>query len=359
MVVPSSTLKRCRYQLYFKLSIMVCVALGLSNTPVESHSENCIETETCSTHIPLNLFIREPYAEDQIAGPEVDIHIDVPSNFTVGPIDGFICVQLDKQKEICAENLPSNSSTLKAKLTDVSVGRHTISAWISKGASNIKISQHTVSFDTLAVTKPWWGPYRYKTENTTKSTEPQSRIKHNIEPEMTCSRDAVHAAADLEQIPHFLGPSPSRKVAESKKALVALFAGKNNFRKADEKIRQFGLEAFSFILFLYDFAELDIKAFPWLSKVPVVLVSGQMKWFYLKRFLSPKIVCHYKYIIIVDDDCDMTELDLKGFVDDMMKYQIHIGQPSHSQNSHQPMYAFMMNFIFFFIPNSVPNNFFM
>jgi hypothetical protein len=157
-----------------------------------------------------------------------------------------------------------------------------------------------------------------------------------------CSPDAAHASGDLELLPHFLGPAPSLSMARSKLGLVALFGGRRTLAQLDEKIAGFGMEHFSFIVFLYDGAEIAETRHPWAAHVPIVRVKRQMKWYYMKRFLAPSVVCPYAWIIVVDDDCNTAGLDAAEFIRDMEAHGVQIGQPSHAPGSFQPQYPFLM-----------------
>lgn len=62
-------------------------------------------------------------------------------------------------------------------------------------------------------------------------------------------------------------------------------------------------------------------------------VPGQMKWWYMKRFVTPQIAETYEYIYAVDEDSNPDEMDVPEFVETLRRHNISIGQPALSPNS--------------------------
>ena len=86
----------------------------------------------------------------------------------------------------------------------------------------------------------------------------------------------------------------------------------------------------------------DLAAhFPWADRVLSVRAVAQMKWWYVKRFLSPAVVAPYRYVIVVDDDCDVRGLDPPAFVRELERWRVRIGQPAHAAGSFQPQYPIL------------------
>eukprot|EP00941_MAST-03F_sp_MAST-3F-sp1_P006134 g6134.t1 len=289
--------------------------------------ERATASKSCKSHVcPLDhLHFVEPLQGDRIAGPDVDVHLAL-SNYEQGKT---VCVKLNDDDPTCVKKI--DSPTLEARLV-VSPGNHTLQAWVIR-KENEKEHFTEISFETLVVTKPWWGPYR-KPANF-KSLYIAAEEESGLE-------KSTNSVGDLELLPHYLGPFSSGALAQTKKALIALFAGVSSMQQADAKVRQFGFENFSFVLFLYDLTPFDFEAYPWGTRIPIIRASKQMKWYFLKRFFSPEITAYYEYVFVIDDDCDTTDFDPLGFVNDMKRYDVQIGQPSHIAGSHQPQYPFLI-----------------
>jgi hypothetical protein len=58
-----------------------------------------------------------------------------------------------------------------------------------------------------------------------------------------------------------------------------------------------------------------------------------MKWWYIKRFVTPAIVDAYEYIWIFDEDVVLDELDPAGYLDIVRKHNIHISQAAAHKDS--------------------------
>jgi hypothetical protein len=81
---------------------------------------------------------------------------------------------------------------------------------------------------------------------------------------------------------------------------MVIIAGESGKTYVDEMIKQFGVDKHRFMLFHYD--ESDWSKFPWYNKVISIRFPGQMKWWYVKRFVVPEVVAPYEYIGFWDED---------------------------------------------------------
>jgi len=132
-----------------------------------------------------------------------------------------------------------------------------------------------------------------------------------------------------------------------KKSLISLPVGKKSKNNVDKLINQvFGLKKFDFILFHFDNSEWN--EFDWYKKVTSIRVLGQMKWWYIKRFITKELADDYKYIFLIDDDSELisTNFEVEEYINILDKYHVHISQPSQNPfNSYHPVVAKQCNSI--------------
>merc|ERR1711894_592842 len=82
--------------------------------------------------------------------------------------------------------------------------------------------------------------------------------------------------------------------------LVVMFGGLSAQATVDRNVRVLPEKRFSLMLFIYDDSEWT--HFPWFKRCVSVRVQGQMKWWYVKRFLLPEVVTggDYDYVMVID-----------------------------------------------------------
>eukprot|EP00276_Gloeochaete_wittrockiana_P023722 CAMPEP_0184370240 /NCGR_PEP_ID=MMETSP1089-20130417/162709_1 /TAXON_ID=38269 ORGANISM="Gloeochaete wittrockiana, Strain SAG46.84" /NCGR_SAMPLE_ID=MMETSP1089 /ASSEMBLY_ACC=CAM_ASM_000445 /LENGTH=326 /DNA_ID=CAMNT_0026712813 /DNA_START=421 /DNA_END=1401 /DNA_ORIENTATION=- len=159
-------------------------------------------------------------------------------------------------------------------------------------------------------------------------------------------------ATNLEPLQGLTGPRDVSGYV--RKSLVAIPAGKKSQPHVDKIVQSFGLQNFSFILFHYDDSNWD--AFPWYKSVLSLRGPPQMKWWYMKRFLTPAIAMAYEYIFPWDDDTVLSdEFDPSGFVSLLREYDIQMAQPAlqgeqlvhafEHQGAHRDVGGRFVNFI--------------
>jgi len=82
------------------------------------------------------------------------------------------------------------------------------------------------------------------------------------------------------------------------------------------------------MLFAYD--DFDWSTQSWYSDERIILVRHlkQMKWWFLKRFVTPLTVEAYDYIWFSDDDAHFT-WNPNEYMDLLDKFQVELSQPAH------------------------------
>jgi hypothetical protein len=139
--------------------------------------------------------------------------------------------------------------------------------------------------------------------------------------------------------------------------LVTIPAGNAGKENVDKLVRKFGLENFQFILFHYDMS--DWSNVTWYKDVISIRfvhfatfaavrdfsgslipsfcrVTGRMKWWYMKRFITPQMAEMYEYVFAIDEDSDPETIDIPAFMNILRTHKIHIAQPAVTSGySHQ------------------------
>ncbi|KAJ3357472.1 hypothetical protein GGF32_001081 [Allomyces javanicus] len=135
----------------------------------------------------------------------------------------------------------------------------------------------------------------------------------------------VTAASPMPLVPP---PSPPRKMG-----LVAVPVGESAKARIDTLVRQFGLDKFAFMLFIWDHS--DWSEFPWFAHVTAIRVARQAKFWYAKRFIPPEVALHYDYIWLLDDDMVLDfEWDPANATAAMRQYNVHFAQPALTMGTH-------------------------
>ncbi|KNE64728.1 hypothetical protein AMAG_10078 [Allomyces macrogynus ATCC 38327] len=123
-------------------------------------------------------------------------------------------------------------------------------------------------------------------------------------------------------------PVPSRKLG-----LVAIPVGETAKFRIDTLVRQFGLEQFAFMLFIWD--QSDWSKFPWFANVTAIRVARQAKFWYAKRFIPPEVALHYDYIWLLDDDMVLDfEWSPVNATETMRRYNVHFAQSALTVGEH-------------------------
>ncbi|KNE64729.1 hypothetical protein AMAG_10079 [Allomyces macrogynus ATCC 38327] len=123
-------------------------------------------------------------------------------------------------------------------------------------------------------------------------------------------------------------PTPPRKMG-----LVAVPVGESAKARIDTLVRQFGLDRFAFMLFIWDHS--DWSEFSWFAQVTAIRVARQAKFWYAKRFIPPEVALHYDYIWLLDDDMVLDfEWDPANATAAMRQYNVHFAQPALTMGTH-------------------------
>jgi len=134
----------------------------------------------------------------------------------------------------------------------------------------------------------------------------------------------IRQSLPLEFFPNLVGPVP---VELTHKSLVAIPVGNRSKPLIEKLITKFGFQNFSYVLFIYDYS--DWSGFDWATKV--IWISGfrQVKFWYLKRFITPDVAMAYEFIWVIDDDVDIEHIDPQEFSHVLRMNNVQIAQPAH------------------------------
>lgn len=141
-------------------------------------------------------------------------------------------------------------------------------------------------------------------------------------------------ALDFEPVQGGFGRAgdPGREPGNGRRSLVATFVGGAARERVARALASFPPERFSLMVFVYDDSEWGGE--PWAHRATIVHVRGQMKWWYVKRFLHPELVAGYEYLLLLDDDVALApSFDADGFVGVLREHAVGLGQPAHAPGS--------------------------
>lgn len=133
--------------------------------------------------------------------------------------------------------------------------------------------------------------------------------------------------------PDMFGPRPKPLVPKHK-VLFVMPVGTGGQGNIDTIIRQLGTTKFTYILLHYD--DTDWSQYSWNHDVIHITMHRQMKWWYLKRFITPLVTDFYEYIYVMDEDCILPDTwDNENFLDIARRNDLDIFQPSHNNSLHK------------------------
>ena len=205
--------------------------------------------------------------------------------------------------------------------------------------------------DSLATSSLWWKTYLSRT----------AAVRHDgASGALADGVDVVTAPPMLLRgLPNLLGPVPAEVAAGSGapagapppavaaapkplRVLVATFAGsrtkafvaRNIGRMLSDGARCDAIgRCVDVDVLLCTYDDTDWSTEPWASSTRVVTVraSGQMKWWFVKRFMAPAVVAGYEYVTLLDDDVSLpaSMFSLPVFLHTLRRHGVAIGQPSH------------------------------
>ena len=132
---------------------------------------------------------------------------------------------------------------------------------------------------------------------------------------------------DLERIsPRITGP---RTQIPHQRALLTIPIGKKSVDIVNGTIYSF-LDggAGRVMLFAYDSFDWSSQTWYWDERIILVRHLKQMKWWFIKRFVTPITVEAYDYLWFSDDDAAFS-WNPNDFMDILDKFKVELAQPSH------------------------------
>lgn len=174
-----------------------------------------------------------------------------------------------------------------------------------------------VTYETRAIKKnPWWTSFEDPSLhlNMGKAERCSQEVPAEVSP-------ALETSSRYEGLPHLLGPNIGPK--EARKSLFVIFAGKKLQENVDAIVNKFPLEQFHLLLFVYDDSQW-VGRFDWAvhPSVTILYKHKQMKWWYMKHWVTPQVASSYDFILVIDEDCDVTLFDPVVFVGSMRKHRV-------------------------------------
>jgi len=146
--------------------------------------------------------------------------------------------------------------------------------------------------------------------------------------EVTSSEDLI---LDLDDFPALVGPRMTP--VNTSISLVVICIGKSDKERVDELTKYFPLDSFTYLLFHYDNSTWD--EFSWYNSrnVVAIRVLHKMKYWYLKRFLTPNMAKAFSHIIILDADVYFVPpFDPHHYIRVAEAFNLVLSQPAHARD---------------------------
>lgn len=89
---------------------------------------------------------------------------------------------------------------------------------------------------------------------------------------------------------------------------------------------------------IFHFDDADFTIYEWHDQATHVHHKGQMKWWFVKRFLTPQMVQGYEFLFLWDDDLDVEDLQPLEYLRIARNHQLHLSSPSFSSQSFDSTY---------------------
>jgi hypothetical protein len=148
----------------------------------------------------------------------------------------------------------------------------------------------------------------------------------------------------------FLGPQLHQRFPEGARVLVAIVGGEAGAEHVNRTLHTMwtglkDLTGLDIVLFSYDSTrwecvaspDCNIRSHSWFQDTTVISRPDHMKWWFIKRFLTPALAASggYSWILVLDED---VELDPESFsplrfLASLSRSNALIGQPSHTNDS--------------------------
>jgi hypothetical protein len=84
------------------------------------------------------------------------------------------------------------------------------------------------------------------------------------------------------------------------RALIVIICGESGKTHVPALVEKFGVLQYRFMLMHYDSS--DWSGYPWYNDVISIRFPKQMKWWYVKRFVTPEMMDSYDYLGVFDED---------------------------------------------------------
>ncbi len=128
----------------------------------------------------------------------------------------------------------------------------------------------------------------------------------------------------------FLGRREKNLLLEKKcKVLYASPVGRFGKEYLAKTISSFGTDGVDYLIFAYDDTEFPEPIF---KSCTFIRESG-LKWQFAKKYLTEAFCQAYDFIMIWDDDIDVSGFSLKNYLSIIRRNQLQLSQPALSRNS--------------------------
>lgn len=176
-----------------------------------------------------------------------------------------------------------------------------------------------ISYETRAIKKNiWWtnfeDPSLHLFMGQSERCSQEDQIKNS---------PVLETSSRYDGLPHLLGPYVGLK--ETRKSLFVIFAGKRIQENVNAIVNKFPLDQFHLLLFVYDDSQW-VGRFQWAQhpSVTITYKHKEMKWWYMKHWVTPEVASSYDFVLVIDEDCDVTRFDPVVFVASMRSHRVRI-----------------------------------
>lgn len=124
-----------------------------------------------------------------------------------------------------------------------------------------------------------------------------------------------------------------------KKYLYASPVGKNGKEFLAKIIKAFGNEDFDYMIFVFEDVKFDEPVF----KGCTFKYEKNLRWYFMKRYITPDFCGKYDYIFLWADDIDVEGFSLKNFISIMERNNLQMAQPALSKYSYYDIESVVKN----------------
>jgi len=98
----------------------------------------------------------------------------------------------------------------------------------------------------------------------------------------------------------------------------------------EKVIKRFEGLSVDYLIFVYDDTSFDEGVF----KRCKIIREKRLKWYFMKKYLTPDFCEKYDFIMPWDDDLDILSFDLESFLSVMIRHRLEVAQPALGRNSY-------------------------